>query len=116
MLETWREQENISIEIISQRTHHKGQLNIKKKKTKKAKFKRKNTQKLGMPGNAGELERSFTKENQQKTSKIFTETHKKHPKSEIKGQEVNSIDISCWLETWSRRRALPKKKFSQKKK
>ena len=50
--------------------------------------------------NAGELEKSSTEENQQKTSKISNETHKKHQKSEIQGQEVNSMDIFWLLETW----------------
>src|SRR5271163_5015165 len=44
--------------------------------------------------------KSSTKENQQKTSKNSNETHKKHQKSEIKGKEVNSLDIPWLLETW----------------
>ena len=44
--------------------------------------------------------KSSTKENQQKTSKNSSETHKKHQKSEIKDKEVNSLDIPWLLETW----------------
>ena len=50
--------------------------------------------------NAGQLEKEFNRRKSAKTSKDCNETHKKHQKIEIKGKEVNSMDIPWLLETW----------------
>ena len=64
--------------------------------------------------NAGELEKSSTEENQQKTFKNSNETHKKHRKSEITGKEVHSLDIPWLLETWMEQQKGSTQKNQQK--
>src|SRR5271155_3393584 len=106
LLETWREQENISIEENQQRTLHKGQLNTKKN-TKKAKLKRKNTQKLHIPWSQ-KMQESWRRVLPKKISKKPPKRTIKHKKTEIGGKKVNSL--GCWRLEGSRRRVLISKK------